>query len=57
MAPGSGLAISRTIVLAHGGKLAYRPAPDGGACFYFTLPAVPEGVGNEGTASYRMHRG
>jgi two-component system sensor kinase FixL len=37
---GLGLAISRTIVVAHGGKLAYRPAVGGGACFYFTLPAV-----------------
>jgi two-component system sensor kinase FixL len=40
---GLGLAISRTIVNAHGGKLAYRPEADGGACFYFTLPALREG--------------
>jgi signal transduction histidine kinase len=29
-------------VHAHGGKLAYRPEPGGGACFYFTLPAPPK---------------
>lgn len=38
---GLGLAISRTIVQAHGGKLAYRAEPGGGACFYFTIPALP----------------
>ncbi len=37
---GLGLAISRTIVHAHGGKLAHRAEPDGGACFYFTLPGL-----------------
>ena len=37
---GLGLAISRTIVHAHGGKLAHRSEPGGGACFYFTLPAL-----------------
>jgi C4-dicarboxylate-specific signal transduction histidine kinase len=37
---GLGLAISRTIVQAHGGTLAYREEPGGGACFYFTLPAL-----------------
>ncbi|HSC05330.1 MAG TPA: ATP-binding protein, partial [Steroidobacteraceae bacterium] len=37
---GLGLAISRTIVAAHDGKLAHRDEPGGGACFYFTLPAV-----------------
>jgi two-component system sensor kinase FixL len=40
---GLGLAISRTIVNAHGGKLAYRAEPGGGACFYFTLPAMRTG--------------
>jgi two-component system sensor kinase FixL len=40
---GLGLAISRTIVNAHGGKLAYRQEAGGGACFYFTLPALREG--------------
>lgn len=37
---GLGLAISRTIVTAHGGKLAHRDEAGGGACFYFTLPAL-----------------
>jgi two-component system sensor kinase FixL len=37
---GLGLAISRTIVQAHGGTLAHRDEPGGGACFYFTLPAL-----------------
>jgi two-component system sensor kinase FixL len=37
---GLGLAISRTIVQAHGGTLAYRKEPGGGACFFFTLPAL-----------------
>jgi signal transduction histidine kinase len=37
---GLGLAISRTIVHAHGGKLAHREEQGGGACFYFTLPAL-----------------
>jgi two-component system sensor kinase FixL len=37
---GLGLAISRTIVQSHGGKLAHRAEPGGGACFYFTLPAL-----------------
>jgi signal transduction histidine kinase len=30
-------------VNAHGGKLAYRAEPGGGACFYFTLPAMRTG--------------
>ncbi len=36
---GVGLAISRTIVLAHGGELSYRPNPAGGSIFGFWLPA------------------
>jgi signal transduction histidine kinase len=35
---GLGLAICRSIVEAHGGKVRYEPAPQGGACFVFTLP-------------------
>jgi two-component system sensor kinase FixL len=36
---GMGLAISRSIVQAHGGRLWAERLPEGGACFRFTLPA------------------
>jgi len=35
---GVGLAISRTIVEAHGGRLSYRANPEGGAIFVVALP-------------------
>lgn len=35
---GLGLAICKSIVEAHGGKLLYKPNPDGGAIFRFTIP-------------------
>lgn len=38
---GLGVAISRSIVRAHGGKLGHRPTPGGGATFHFTLPVGP----------------
>jgi len=35
---GIGLSISRSIIEAHGGQLAWRPGATGGAVFEFTLP-------------------
>jgi signal transduction histidine kinase len=37
---GMGLAISRTIIEAHGGRIWYEPNPAGGAVFRFTLRTV-----------------
>ncbi|MBI1314302.1 response regulator [bacterium] len=37
---GMGLAIRRTIVEAHGGRLTYRPGPANGAVFELRLPVV-----------------
>ena len=39
---GMGLAIVRSIIASHGGELTAMNADGGGACFYFSLPAVPE---------------
>jgi two-component system sensor kinase FixL len=39
---GMGLAISRSIITAHGGKLDCTNNPKGGATFFFTLPAALE---------------
>ena len=41
---GIGLAIAQTIVTAHGGKLAYSDARDGGAVFAFSLAAAGQEV-------------
>ena len=35
---GVGLSICESIIRAHGGEVAYRPNPKGGAVFYFSLP-------------------
>jgi len=39
---GVGLAISRTIIDAHGGHIGAENNPDGGATFWFELPALSE---------------
>jgi two-component system sensor kinase FixL len=39
---GVGLAISRTIIEGHGGKIWVEPNPEGGTIFKFTLPLAPE---------------
>jgi PAS domain S-box-containing protein len=39
---GMGLAISRTIIEAHGGTIRAENNPDGGAAVYFTVPAAQE---------------
>jgi signal transduction histidine kinase len=39
---GMGLAISRTIIESHGGRLWATVNPDRGVTFHFTLPTEPE---------------
>lgn len=39
---GLGLPICRSIIEAHGGRIWYEPAPQGGASFVFTLPQYAE---------------
>lgn len=37
---GMGLAISRSIIISHGGELDFVPNPEGGATFRFSLPSA-----------------
>ena len=39
---GMGLPVSKTIVEAHQGRIWVENPPEGGACFYFTLPVVED---------------
>jgi two-component system NtrC family sensor kinase len=41
---GLGLSLSYRILESHGGRLAYRPGPGGGAEFWFSLPLLAEGA-------------
>lgn len=52
---GMGLAISRSIIEAHGGRLQGQPAPTGGAIFRFDLPVDQEETHDD--AEHRAHCG
>jgi two-component system sensor histidine kinase KdpD len=47
---GLGLAICRAIVQLHSGELAAQNRPEGGACFWFTIPKSPDAPPTRGSA-------
>jgi PAS domain S-box-containing protein len=44
---GMGLAISRSLIEEHGGRIWMENAPEGGAVFHFSLPLTPQSVSSE----------
>ena len=48
---GIGLAISKSIIEAHGGVMTVGANPGGGTIFAFTLPAAPADIASSGIAS------
>jgi NO-binding membrane sensor protein with MHYT domain/nitrogen-specific signal transduction histidine kinase len=54
---GMGLAISRTIVEAHGGRLWAAPGPSHGSVFQFTLPRTDRSQGEPPTVSFGLSKG
>ncbi len=44
---GMGLAVCRMVIEAHEGKIWAENRPDGGACFYFTVPVANEVSGKQ----------
>lgn len=53
---GMGLAISRTIIQSHGGRIWFSTDQPEGISFHFTLPLETEGA-RDGSPSDRVHRG